>query len=61
MLENKTVDGSYVHNCIIERRRDDTSDSLFEISTDGSKMITTLNGYAIIPRYKYENLILAQH
>ncbi len=57
VFTNKTKDGSYVHNCIIKRRLDDVSDCLFEVIPDGSKMITKLNGYAIVPREEYEHLV----
>jgi len=53
---NKTTDGSYVHNCLIERRLDDVSDCLFFIVPDGSSMITKLDRYAIIPIEEYNRL-----
>lgn len=52
-----TIDGSYLHNCLIMRRIDDISDALFYIPADGLKMITKLDGYAIIPLGDYEKLI----
>ncbi len=56
-MENKTQDCSYIHNCLIKRRLDDISDALFTIADDGSKMITKLYGYAIVPKEEYENLV----
>jgi hypothetical protein len=56
-MENKTKDGSYIHNCFIKRRLDDISDALFTIADDGSKMITKLYGYAIVPKEEYLHLI----
>ena len=56
-MKNKTKDGSYIHNCFIKRRLDDVSGALFEIPPDGSKMITKLDGYSIIPIEEYKRLI----
>ena len=56
-METACRDGSYVRNCIIQRRIDDSSDSLFSIAHDGSRMVTKLDGYAIVPREFYENAI----
>lgn len=47
-------DGSYVRNCILQRRDNDRSDQLFTIAHDGSHMVTKLDGYAIVPREHYE-------
>lgn len=55
-IRTETFDGSYVHDCIIKRKSDDTSDVLFYVPEDGSKMVTKLRGYAIIPREEYESL-----
>ena len=57
ITRNKTEDSSYVHNCIIKKRADDISDALFVIPPDGSKMITKLDGYAIVLREEYERLV----
>ena len=55
-IRTATLDGSYVHDCIIKRRLDDTSDALFFVPEGEAKMITKLRGYAIIPREEYESL-----
>ena len=52
----KHKDGSYVHNCYIERRIDDMSKYMFYQSND-EYISAFLNGYAIIPLEKYYKLI----
>lgn len=42
---------------LCKKRSDDISDALFAIPPDGSKMITKLDGYAIVPREEYERLV----
>ena len=56
-METPCRDGSYIRNCIVQRRIDDLTDRLFSIAHDGSKMVTMLDGYAIVPREFYENAI----
>lgn len=56
-IKTETLDGSYVHDCLIKRRSDDTSDVLFFVPSDGSRMVTKLRGYAIVPREEYESLL----
>lgn len=55
-VRESTYDGSYVRNCLIKFREDHT-DFLFGISSDGSKMLVKLDGYAIVPIYEYEELV----
>ena len=47
-IKTETLDGSYVHDCFIKRRSDDTSDVLFFVPADGSRMVTKLRGYATV-------------
>lgn len=45
---NRLKDGSYVYNCLLEKREDDPSQFMF--FQDGDKGIRPfLNGYAIVP------------
>ena len=48
-------DNSYITNCLIIRRQDNSSDVLFSDNGDGSVNVY-LNGYAIVPVEKYMEL-----
>ena len=50
----KCEDGSYIHNCYVERRDGDPVDALFY--SDHKTMTARLNGYAIIPIDVYAKL-----
>lgn len=54
MKYNKAKDGSFVHNCIIEKRHNDKARFLFSASDD--TVTCSLNGYAIIPIEEYAKL-----
>jgi hypothetical protein len=62
-MKTKCEDGSFVHNCIITMRdtpfsyEEPLPDALFNIVPGGGKMITKLDGYAIVPKEKYEAML----
>jgi len=60
VIKSETQDGSYVKNCIIKLRIDEKATALFSSDKDASKIITKLDGYAIVPREEYESLIRLQ-
>ncbi len=55
MEYKKLNDGSYVCNCYIGRREDESADALFKQNGDES-IAAFLNGYAIIPLEEYAAL-----
>ena len=62
MGENQTKyekgkDGSYLHNCYMERREGDVSPWMFHCDGDTGSVIAALNGYAIIPMERYAKLV----
>lgn len=52
----KNKDGSYVHNCIINRRENEKAPRLFSKNIEDEGIVTQLNGYAIIPIEEYFEL-----
>lgn len=46
-------DGSYVCNCFLKRRKDDSSDHIFSMKENGESITAHLNGYAIISFEEY--------
>ena len=55
MSYGKTKNGSYVHNCLIERRENEKAAILFYV--EDSEIGVYLNGYAVIPLEKYKELL----
>lgn len=54
MKYEKAKNGSYLHNCLIEGRKDSPPVAMLTETEEG--LVITLNGYAIIPLEKYAEL-----
>jgi hypothetical protein len=56
MTIEKCKDGSFVRNCLINRRKEDASPHMFYQDSEASYISAFLNGYAIIPLEEYAEL-----
>jgi len=70
VMKTQTDDGSYIHNCLLKLRQQPWPDAvkswppralfLIAVVCGQERMITRLEGYAIIPREEYESLLAAK-
>ena len=56
MKYKKSENGSFIHNCLIARRKEEPEATLFEQLNKSGDMLASLNGYAIIPLEEYAKL-----
>lgn len=53
----KSLNGSYIHNCIVQLRAGEKEPIFTMPEEEGESDTFTLNGYAIIPRERYCALV----
>jgi len=57
MKYEKQKDGTYLHNCYVWRREDDSTTIFDNVGSRDDVIIARLNGYAIVPIEEYARLV----